>query len=641
MNGSLFTDLVCIADATRKKLLPGAIPTLNLPQKTFETETKPRREIVRLETDAGCPSTSKQSSKVYQHLNEFKRKVAAVKLSGWSRREYEQHFVLEYADTKHALPVYSVTVDSGLGFSVAVFGWFLPDDHELYLEHKRSLFYVTISTLCNTIQSFSVCSGLEHDMLEISAAILTHSFPLRTEEYEEDGPPFQFDMYTRSNDCFVLCSSDQCSSCLNLDGKSKKKSAPVTALPVKDRAPLVACSKERLIATIQRQRLECKDLKDQVAKMSKDIISNSTEIDKNLESDVLDILKSSDLKSSPHMDLFWQQQKKLLASPNFGRRYHPHLIRFCLSLHSKSPSAYRELATSGVLILPSERVLRDYRNYFKPKPGFNEENITRLKDMTIQLFDVQRYVVISFDEMKIQSDLVFDKHSNELIGFVDLGDEVSNVAAFDKPTTIATHVLAFMVRGIASDLKYILGYFSTENLTSYQIMPIFWKAVSILELSCNLWVCATVSDSASPNRKFYDLHVDLVGDDHSSDLIHRTVNLFAPSRCIYFFSDSPHLVKTARNCLFNSGFGKHTRLMWNGKELIWNHIAQLYHSDMEQALHQLPKLTPDHISLNSFSKMKVNLAVQVLSNTVALALRRYFQSGEADETAKFCEMMNG
>ena len=33
--------LVLIADATRKRLLPGAIPTLNLPQKSFETETKP------------------------------------------------------------------------------------------------------------------------------------------------------------------------------------------------------------------------------------------------------------------------------------------------------------------------------------------------------------------------------------------------------------------------------------------------------------------------------------------------------------------------------------------------------------------------------------------------------------------------
>ena len=100
-----------------------------------------------------------------------------------------------------------------------------------------------------------------------------------------------------------------------------------------------------------------------------------------------------------------------------------------------------------------------------------------------------------------------------------------------------------MVRGVASDLKYILGYFSTENLTSYQF----------LELSCNLWVCAAVSDGASANRKFYDLHVGLVGSDCSTDVVHKTVNLFDPSRFISFFSDAPHLVKTARNFLFIPG----------------------------------------------------------------------------------------
>ena len=37
-------------------------------------------------------------------------------------------------------------------------------------------------------------------------------------------------------------------------------------------------------------------------------------------------------------------------------------------------------------------------------------------------------MVLSFDEMKVQSNLVFDKHTNELIGFVDLGDEDVNTA---------------------------------------------------------------------------------------------------------------------------------------------------------------------------------------------------------------------
>ena len=123
------------------------------------------------------------------------------------------------------------------------------------------------------------------------------------------------------------------------------------------------------------------------------------------------------------------------------------------------------------------------------------------------------------------------------------------------------HILAFMVRSIACDLKYILGYFSMHIVTSFQIMPLFWKAVSILELSCNLWVCATVSDGGSANRKFCELHAGLVGENNSTCVVHKTINLFVPTRHVYFFSDAPHLLKTARNCLYNSGTGMHTRLM--------------------------------------------------------------------------------
>lgn len=294
---------------------------------------------------------------------------------------------------------------------------------------------------------------------------------------------------------------------------------------------------------------------------------------------------------------------------------------------------------SGILVLPSERTLRDYRNFFKPRAGFHPENIERLKNQTSQYFDIQRYVVLSFDEMKIQSKLVFDKHSNELIGFVDLGEEELNMSSSGS-SDLASHALLFFVRGAATDLKYALAYFLTKDVTSYQIMPLFWKAVSVLELVCNRWVCAAVCDGASPNRLFYKLHADLAEPDHG-DVITCTTNLFTPTRKIYFFSDAPHLIKTTRNCLFNSGSGKRTRYMWNNdKYMVWDHIAKLYHSDLDSGLHQLPKLTADHIVLQSFSKMKVSLAVQVLSNTVALALRRHYSTGEASETAKLCKMMN-
>ena len=71
--------------------------------------------------------------------------------------------------------------------------------------------------------------------------------------------------------------------------------------------------------------------------------------------------------------------------------------------------------------------------------------------------------------------------------------------------------------------------------------------------------------------------------------------------------------------------------MWNdGKYVLFRHIADLFYRDQEFALHALPKLTLDHIVLTPYSKMKVKLAVQVLSKSVAIALRwvhRVFSPG--------------
>jgi hypothetical protein len=86
-------------------------------------------------------------------------------------------------------------------------------------------------------------------------------------------------------------------------------------------------------------------------------------------------------------------------------------------------------------------------------------------------------------------------------------------------------------------------------------MTIFWDAVAILELSCNLQVIATVSDGASPNRKFYRMHqlIDATLEESDDGIVYRTINLYAPERYIWFFADVPHLIKTSRNCIYHSG----------------------------------------------------------------------------------------
>ena len=369
-----------------------------------------------------------------------------------------------------------------------------------------------------------------------SSTILRHSVPITPDEYEENGPPFQSSIFIRDKDCEMLAECSPCSPCDETEQsliKSKERSNKNTLEPVKNKAPLSVSSKSRLVATIHQQRLVCKQLENRLADLEKEIVKNSISVDEIMEKDILSILADRhDDDVSPHMKFFWEQQRKLLQTPTFGRRYHPHLIRFCLSLHAKSPAAYRELRDSGVLVLPSERTLRDYRNFFKPQLGFNPANIQRLQDMTNEYFDIQRYVFVSFDEMNIQSKLVFDKHTNELIGFVDLGEEELNISSFGS-CELATHALVFFVRGAATDLKYALAYFMTKDVTSYQIMPLFWKCVSVLELVCNLWVCATVCDGASPNCLLFQLHADVAGTSND-EIVNATVNVFAPHRKIYF-----------------------------------------------------------------------------------------------------------
>ena len=89
----------------------------------------------------------------------------------------------------------------------------------------------------------------------------------------------------------------------------------------------------------------------------------------------------------------------------------------------------------------------------------------------------------------------------EFIGFIDLGDIHTNFATLDDVKELATHVLVFLVKSIVNPLSYSLATFATTGVKSFQIMPIFWKAVLYLE-KCDLKVVSCTADGASPNRIF-------------------------------------------------------------------------------------------------------------------------------------------
>ena len=56
----------------------------------------------------------------------------------------------------------------------------------------------------------------------------------------------------------------------------------------------------------------------------------------------------------------------------------------------------------------------------------------------------------------------------------------------------------------------------------------------------------------------YQLHSVGGGD---MDVVHKTINVYAPDRCVFFISDAQHLLKTFRNNLFSSRINRGKRLL--------------------------------------------------------------------------------
>ena len=173
-----------------------------------------------------------------------------------------------------------------------------------------------------------------------------------------------------------------------------------------------------------------------------------------------------------------------------------------------------------------------------------------------------------------------------------------------------------------------MANFATKNATASQIFPLFWNTVAICEAQCAIKVVATNCDGASANRKFFEMHFGIIHDNElnaDANVVYRTINFFSgDKRYIYFISDPLHLLKTAHNCLNNSGSRKGTRFMWNGG-LFLNMEPHKWHFFGKPGMCIITP-TQNYIwtcLLTPYSVMNVRLAAQVLSTTVNKVLSNY------------------
>ena len=301
---------------------------------------------------------------------------------------------------------------------------------------------------------------------------------------------------------------------------------------------------------------------------------------------------------SPDFLAFIKKQVSLALKKKQGRRYDDSFKAWALSLYHISGKAYRFLAK--LLNLPSKSSLTSMVSRFASDVGFSEKSIFVLKQRVDAMTDSAKVCTLLMDEMSLKSNLFYNESRDSIIGFEDLGEG-------KKSNLVANSALVFMARGIVESWKQPVSYYLVNESCNSDFLKEIVEE-NLLQLgSMGLNVLATVSDQGSNFLRFYEsLGVSV---DRPFFEMH--------GKRYFTIFDPPHLLKSIRNNLLQYNF------QFEEKTASWKDVSAFFDKEQKLAIRTAPKLTVKHINPTQFAKMKVKLATQVFSHSVAAGINTY------------------
>ncbi|KAJ2948553.1 hypothetical protein O0L34_g7808 [Tuta absoluta] len=177
---------------------------------------------------------------------------------------------------------------------------------------------------------------------------------------------------------------------------------------------------------------------------------------------------------------------------------------------------------------------------------------------------------------------------------------------------VASHALVFMLCGVRKLVKQPVAFYLSGSSVTADRLAVIIKQVLRRCFDSDINISATVCDMDGVNRRA----LGILGATVKKPIIeiddHKVVSLFDP----------PHLLKCFRN-LFLKYDVKHTSNICDGTGkgvAKWSHIQQFFELDKNPNFVFAPALTSEHLAPNAKQKMRVKLAAQVLSHSVAAGM---------------------
>ena len=327
-------------------------------------------------------------------------------------------------------------------------------------------------------------------------------------------------------------------------------------------------------------------------------------------------------------------KRMLLAKHNSGHgiKYSEEMRSFAMTLQFYSAKAYEFVRKTFDLALPHQAQIRKWYGKVSAEPGLTEQAFDAIEQRVAEANVIGKKVVFSLmlDEMAIKKHISWD--GQKFRGYIDIGNGI-----IDDSLPEAKDALVLMAVCVNGSWKVPLAYFLVNGLDGKERANIVRLCNEKLSDTGALVVSLTCDGPSCHFSMLSELGANL---DPSS----MKPYFFNPSDAeakIYVLLDACHMLKLVRNTLADKGILFDS----NGGKILWQYLVSLEKLQDKEGLRLANKLKPMHIRWQQ-QKMKVNIAAQTLSSSVADAIEyctndlklKAFEGSEA--TVKFIRLFD-
>lgn len=294
-----------------------------------------------------------------------------------------------------------------------------------------------------------------------------------------------------------------------------------------------------------------------------------------------------------------------------------------LTLYYKSPSLYLFMKENLKFNLPSKSTITYWLRVYQLPTGTNTVFFKNLKSKVNTMTAQEKECVLLMDEMSLKKGLEYNTRRDLIEGFQDMGN-------LGRESQIATQALVFMVRGLCENWKIPVSYYLSASSIKHQYLEALVKENITCLQNAGLNIRALVCDQGASNRAA----IKILGVTLSNPYF------YVNHKKIFTIYDVPHLVKSIRNNLI-------ARDIYIGEKTVsWEDVRAVYQIDKKSnTARAIPKISEQHITPNTFQKMRVKYATQIFSRTVSAAINtcvatKQIKSNSAKSTSEFLFRLN-